>query len=990
MVNPVGRIFEKVGKGLGKTRKTVTDFIRKDRRPEMDRDLGVKIQNKIDNTVHRPNKKVIELASKEQESAEKAFVDVFGQVATDEARFIMGDVNGVGVRAKGFNYRPKLDEDGNFEGWVLSSVSAVASKADPKAIRHPVRLPTEIKQVFDGNLKGGSVSWRVYTDPKTGAQHWELGSVSASYAPPVERPYGSVIGGATWGLRKLNTIIDFVRKYVQEFLLIAGFIMFKDFVLEETVQTSQFGNFISTDNAKALNHALKNNLIALEIAMSNRDHMFWNYNQAAFDGFFNTAINTYKSYLLRNAIMLQPEIPFLLSAKYNGEDVEASILWLDEFKYQFTPEEVIQKIVPNENGKFKIKFRAQGYKDVDRVIEVKSVAGMNVQDEVIDRIEEKFLFRFNEYSSINEEFGYKKILLPTNMTTRVINRVYNNVFNKDYDMKGKHHWKDYLVDGDLHPYLIKKLQQQVYETKDYQIRKEFEYTYYDDTAGTNVIECTTLGYVNKFFEKLKPQGLAIDKERLYLFTLDLIKQENLTHDYIQSNFDNRIAKSVVFTKAQTDELILIINGRGTKRRLVDETNLYYTNWGTYLGARKYPFLYHSIKETIIKNPLDVNTSKMSIKNEWMFSFGLHTYFIREHLEDPGYLYLYRSRDLVDIIHPDEVMNITKGKIDLFEWRDITGKTVEWLEDPVNKDSLWSGPVSKVVLSVELQKFTDDPMFKMSDVDGVDREKFINFLLEQVGVGWVDDKAKITYILTDVKKEVVEVTKGDKKITVEYNKYTREIKISGYFSEEVPDGVFTGQVTEKADGSIYIWSPGMTVNQPKREVDLIIDGDDGNLYVDSYFIGAFKNKEVFKYRLANGSHWVRIQTEFYDESIPWSFNDETPFLPGTTKHTFKHSIPIQYQSKVASSYLDYRSYLTIDVFPKNARIEFISKKTGEVFNYISGKPIDLTEGSYRLKISAKGYKTYAKDKYYKGGMIDSDDQLISGDDYNKLSIILNKR
>jgi len=225
-------------------------------------------------------------------------------------------------------------------------------------------------------------------------------------------------------------------------------------------------------------------------------------------------------------------------------------------------------------------------------------------------------------------------------------------------------------------------------------------------------------------------------------------------------------------------------------------------------------------------------------------------------------------------------------------------------------------------------------------------------------------------------EEIEITKGEKKLTVKYNKYTKKIEITGYFSEEIPDGIFTGQVTERSDGGIYIWSPDMEVTLPLREVELIIDGDDGNLYIDSYFVGAFKNKEVFKYRLANGSHWIRVQTEFYDNSIPWSFNDETPFLPNTTKHTFKYSIPIQYQSKMASSYIDRWANPVINVIPANALITLTNTKTKEELKFGTMQAIVLTEGEeYSLKISSEGYGTYTKTFIFEGGRnIPNDEEL----------------
>jgi len=251
-------------------------------------------------------------------------------------------------------------------------------------------------------------------------------------------------------------------------------------------------------------------------------------------------------------------------------------------------------------------------------------------------------------------------------------------------------------------------------------------------------------------------------------------------------------------------------------------------------------------------------------------------------------------------------------------------------------------------------------------------------------------------------EEIEITKGEKKLTVKYNKYTKKIEITGYFNEEIPDGIFTGQVTERSDGSIYIWSPDMVKSSPLRDVELIISGDDGNLYIGSgdsgsYFIGSFKDGIPFKHRLANGKWWVRVQTEFYDDSFSWAFNDETPFLPNTTKHTFKHSIPIQYQSKVASSYLDRYSNLTIEVNPSHASIVFIRTKDDKKFPFLSTQPIELDDNEgkgaeYTLLITAMGYRTYSKKKIYKNKTITKTDERLTpaNDGQNKLTIQLEEK
>ena len=574
-----------------------------------------------------------------------------------------------------------------------------------------------------GRVKGVNINIKRSRDPETGLVNYEVGSIGTSYSIPDTRSYGRVIGAVSWGLRKVNAIIDFFRKFAQEFLLVAGFVMFKDFILEETVQTSQFGNFVTLEDIRALNHTLKNNLIALEIAISLRKMMFWNYNQAAFDGFFNTAINTYKSYLLRYALMSQPEIPFLLTTTYKGEELpEVSISFWDEFKYQFTPEEAIQKTVPNENGKFEIKFRKVGYKDVDKLIEVRGkseLGSMNVWEKIYSNLEEELLFSFMKKSSINE------------------------ILKEDMQPDNKFLWTDYLEDGPLHPLLITKLRQTVYTTKEKKIRNLLEYEYYNYEKDIMERELTTLGKVDDFFDNLK---YNIPQNILYLFVSDLVKQDNLTVDYIKQSIDVRIGK-INLTNQQANDIIDIINTHSMTKRLIDEADLEYTNWGTYIGTQKYPQVYHSIKEEVTKKPVTFSNDKPSIKNEWQFSFGIHTYFIREHVDDPDFLYLYRSRKLSDLIHPDQIRNLLEREAGQIEWRDITGRSIEWLEtnqenyeDPVSK---WNKG-TKVVLNVEMEKVTDEPMFKMKDVDGVDKDKFINFLIQNVGVNWADNSATFTY------------------------------------------------------------------------------------------------------------------------------------------------------------------------------------------------------------------------------------------------------
>ena len=635
------------------------------------------------------------------------------------------------------------------------------TKADPAAIELGRRakhmmVGQNLPENMRGQVRGITISKSksIGVDEEGNAVERVSHGTSYNYEVPtktiVEVDEGTTIFGKTLGpavgyaARGLSTFLDWIRSGIQSFLLVSGFVMFKDFICEETVQTAQFGNFVTLKELKSLLFSLRNNLVALEIALSLRKLMWWNFNQAAFDGFFNVAINTYKSYLLHLATALQPEVPFNIKATYKGEPMEVGIYWWDDFSYLYTPEETIKRITPTMNNKFKIKFRQKGFIDIDKIIEIRPVEGLdsfNMQEKIYSHLEEELLFKFKKQSSINET-SYK---YPGAGLTSPAQIAVEKVITKHTSTDPEFIWTDYLDEGDLHPHLISKLRQHVYETKAKTIKNQYTFTYWDTDKEQNISELTCLGEVDEFFDNL---GYSIDQNTLFLFTQDLVRQVNLTKEYVKANMIKRISKDMpneVISDTNVDKIISIINNRSIITRLADDTELSYSNWGTYIGSRKYPYVYHSIKEGILGSQLEFNNEKPIIKNEWTFSFGTHSYFIRELKEDNDNLYLYRSLKLGDIINPDQVWNILQVNRGQFQWRDITGKSIEWLEEnPEDTEEVKWKTTTQIFLEVEMQKFTDEPMFKMSDVDGVDKDKFIKFLIDNIGVDWVDNTATFTY------------------------------------------------------------------------------------------------------------------------------------------------------------------------------------------------------------------------------------------------------